>query len=261
TVDERSVTDFSVVPIVRAGGLGVYPAGSVGRNAQLALKPPHPLGGGAPELRYGIQLEDIEWIVTRNRTGASLTFPDGVASRTGVEVAIRRDPVYGRIYTGNGSRGGPPVTTQDYLSWFVQDTWRVGPRLTLRPGMRGERQTLAGGLPLCYSEELGVGVGDGTPGNEINCAYTGTNNWGPRLGATFDVVGSGRSKLYASWGRYYAKIPNALAVRAMGSEPTASADYFDAELTRPVPDGVLAIRTTDHFHIFSGGPAEFANGS
>ena len=261
TVDERSVTDFSVVPFVVSGGLGTYPAGSVGRNAQIALKSTHLLGGGAHELRYGVQLEDIEFSAPRNRTGPSFTFPDGVLSRTGVTVTVRRDPAYGQVYTADGWRGVPPTTTQSYLSWFAQDTWRVGPRLTLRPGIRWERQRLAGGLPLCYSDESSVGAGDGTPGHEINCAYTWTNNWGPRLGATFDVVGSGRSKLYASWGRYYAKIPNALAVRAMGSEPTASADYFDAELTRPVPDGVLAIRTTDHFRISSGHPAEIANGS
>jgi hypothetical protein len=120
---------------------------------------------------------------------------------------------------------------------------------------------MAGGKPLCRSDESFVGAGDGTPGHEINCAYTWTNNWGPRLGATFDVFGSGRSKLYASWGRYYAKVPNSLAVQAMGSDATASADYFDVELTSPVPDGVLARRTTDHFHVFSGRPARFVNGS
>ena len=122
-------------------------------------------------------------------------------------------------------------------------------------GIRWERQRIAGGLPLCYSDESGVGAGDGTPGNEINCACTWTNNWGPRVGATFDIFGSGRSKLYASWGRYYGKIPNDLAVRAMGSEAEASADYFDAELTQPVPDGVLARGTTDHFRLSSGRPS------
>ncbi len=260
-MDEWRVTDRSVIPFVRSGGIGAHEAGTDGRNLQLALKSTHVLGGGAHELRYGIQLEDIQYARVFDRTGPSLTFPDGVPSRTGVVVAAVSDPVYGRIYSAFGSRGDPPVTTQSYLSWFVQDTWRLGSRLTLRPGIRWEREHMAGGKPLCYSDESFVGAGDGTPGNEINCAYTWTNNWGPRVGATFDVTGSGRSKLYASWGRYYAKIPNDLAVRAMGGEPSASADFFDAALTRPVPDGVLADETTDHFDVFSGRPSQFVNGS
>jgi hypothetical protein len=257
TVDERRVTDFTVAPIARSGGLGRYQAGTRGRNAQLALSSTHVVGRGAHELRYGIQLEDIEFTAIPNRTGPSLTFPDGVPSRTGVTVTVQPDPVYGRIFTAEGSRGEPAATTQKYLSWFAQDTWRVRSRLTLRPGIRWERQRIAGGRPLCYSDESHVGAGDGTPGKEINCSYTWTNNWGPRLGAVFDLVGSGRSKLYASWGRYYAKIPNDLAVRAMGSEAIASADYFDPELSRPVPEGVPARRTTHHLRLFSGTPSEF----
>jgi carboxypeptidase family protein/TonB-dependent receptor-like protein len=261
SVDEWRVTDVSVVPSVLSGGLGRYAAGTEGRNAQLALKSTHVLGGGAHELRYGIQLEDIEFTALPKRTGPSFTFPDGIPSRTGVTVTARPDPVYGRIYTAEGNRGDPAATTQQYLSGFAQDTWRVGSRLTLRPGIRWERQRIAGGRPLCYSDESAVGAGDGTPGSEINCEYTWTNNWGPRLGATFDVTGRGRSKLYVSWGRYYAKIPNDLAVRAMGAEPTASADYFDAALTRPVPSGVRARGLTNHFRIASGRPSQFVSGS
>ncbi|HET7293422.1 MAG TPA: TonB-dependent receptor, partial [Vicinamibacteria bacterium] len=253
TVDEWSVVDRSVIPPVLSGGLGRHEAGSEGRNAQLALKSTHFLGGGAHELRYGIQIEDIEYTGIEKRTGPSQTFPDGVPSYTGVVVFVIPNPVYGRIYTARGSRGDPPVSTQKYLSWFAQDTWRIGSRLTLRPGIRWERQKMAGGLPLCYSDESFVGAGDGTPGNEIGCEYTWTNNWGPRLGAAFDITGTGRSRLYASWGRYYAKIPNDLAVRAMGAQSVVSADYFDAELTRPVRD---VVRT-----FLSGEPAQFANGS
>jgi hypothetical protein len=261
TVDEWRVNDRSVVPVVRSGGIGPHETGTKGRNLQLALKSTHVLGGGTHELRYGFQLEDVHYTRAFDTTGPTLTFPDGVPSRTGVIVGVFPDPVYGRIYSATGSRGESPLTTQSYLSGFGQDTWHLGSRLTLRPGIRWERESMVGGRPVCYSDESFVGAGDGTSGHEINCAYTWTNNWGPRLGATFDVTGSGRSKLYASWGRYYAKMPNDLAVRAMGDEPTASADYFDAALTRPVPDGVLAVETTDHFDVEQGLPAQFANGS
>jgi hypothetical protein len=169
---------------------------------------------------------------------------------------------FGTIYRVNGGRGAPPVSTQEYLSWFAQDTWRIGARLTLRPGIRWERQRLEGGdPPLCYSDESFVGAGDGTPGNEIRCSYTWTNNWGPRLGATFDVTGSGRSKVYGSWGRFYMKLPNGLATAAMSGVSSALADYSDPELTQLIPDGVLAAGTRTHFRRSGGSVSAFANGS
>jgi hypothetical protein len=46
----------------------------------------------------------------------------------------------------------------------------------------------------------------------------------------------------------YAKVPNDLAARALSSDAGVSrADYFDANLTQPVPDGVVALATTSHF--------------
>ena len=39
-----------------------------------------------------------------------------------------------------------------------------------------------------------------------------------RIGATFDVLGNGRSKLYANLGRYFERIPNDLAIRALSNE-------------------------------------------
>ena len=265
-VDEWHVRDFSVFPFANSGGLGSHEAGTDGRNLQLALISTNFLAGGAHELRYGIQLENIEFTGKFNFTGPSFTFPDGVPSRTGVSYEIIPDAFFGgdlgNIYRVNGFRGPRPVSTQSYLSWFAQDTFRLGARLTLRPGIRWERQRLVGGGdPLCFSDESSVGAGDGTPGNEIPCAYTWTNNWGPRIGATFDLTGNGRSKLYGSWGRFFAKIPNGLAVGAMSGAASAVADYFDAELTQLVPDGVLAIGTRTHFRVFDGGVATFANDS
>ena len=55
-------------------------------------------------------------------------------------------------------------------------------------------------------------------------------------------------KIYGNWGLFYSKIPNDLAARALSSDAGVSrADYFDAGLTQPVPDGVLALGTTSHF--------------
>ncbi|HUL76679.1 MAG TPA: TonB-dependent receptor [Vicinamibacteria bacterium] len=261
-IDERRVNDLTVVPSAFSGGIGMYEAGTNGGSLQLALKSTNLFSArGHHELRYGVQFDDVDFTIFNNFTGPSFTFPNGAQSRTGVRVNVYPDPVFGAIYRVFGTLGDPPVSSQKYLSWFAQDSWRIGRRLTLRPGIRWERQRLQGGEPICYSDESFVGAGDGTPGHEVNCSYTWSNNWGPRLGAVFDVTGAGRSRLYASWGLFYAKIPNDVAVYALSDEGSASADYFDAALMQPVPEGILALRTKQHSQIFGGHPAQFANGS
>jgi hypothetical protein len=82
------------------------------------------------------------------------------------------------------------------------------------------------------------------------CQIQWDNNWSPRLGATYDLFGNGKSKLFVSWGRFYAKVPNDLAARALSADAGATrVDYFDAQLTRPIPQGTPAgtPSVTNHF--------------
>ncbi len=138
------------------------------------------------------------------------------------------DPVFGsiwRVTRANFNTTRP--TTQDYYNFFVQDSWQVGSRLTLNLGLRYEQEKLAG--TIVDNFEL-------------------KNNWAPRLGATFDPTGTGRTKIYGNWGRYFARIPNDLAARALSADDGFTrGDYFDAGLTRIVPEGTEALGVTRHF--------------
>ena len=59
-------------------------------------------------------------------------------------------------------------------------------------------------------------------------------------------------KAFANWGRFFAKIPNDLAARALSADAGITrADYFDAALTQPVPEGTTALGRTRHL-IFAG---------
>src|SRR5262249_28935172 len=101
--------------------------------------------------------------------------------------------------------------------------------------------------PICHVDDSAPGAGDGT-GASAPCTIKWDGNWSPRLGATYDLFGNGKSKLYASWGRFYAKIPNDLAARALSADAGVTrADYFDSALTRPIPNGTLAGGQTQHF--------------
>ena len=80
--------------------------------------------------------------------------------------------------------------------------------------------------------------------------YALKNNWAPRVGATFDVTGDHRSKLYGNFGIFYARVPNDLASRALSADDGISrADYYDANLTQPIPNGILAGGVTNHFQL------------
>ncbi|MBI2187560.1 MAG: hypothetical protein HYU37_10670 [Acidobacteria bacterium] len=52
-------------------------------------------------------------------------------------------------------------------------------------------------------------------------------------------------------------MPNDLAARALSAdEATTRADYFDANLTQPIPNGVLAGGQTNHFVLAGAHPAQ-----
>src|SRR4029079_18115587 len=118
------------------------------------------------------------------------------------------------------------------------DEWKIGNSLTIRPGVRYEQESLSGTLIKGFDLK---------------------NNWAPRVGAIWDPTGNGRAKVFGNYGRYYARVPSDLAARALSSDSSITADYFDAKLTRPVPDGTVTTnattgaQATTHFTLLGSG--------
>ncbi len=83
-------------------------------------------------------------------------------------------------------------------SGYVQDTWRIKPRLTLNAGVRYDVQEIQNA-----QEVTTIDLDD---------------QWSPRAGLIFDWKGDGSTKLFASYGRFYYAIPNDLNVRVYGSQ-------------------------------------------
>jgi len=262
-IDDWSVTDRRVVPNIVSGGIGFYEKDE-GRNTQFTIKSTNLFdAGGSHQVRYGFAYEDIYYLQGLGRTGPTFTLPDGAQTTTGGSVQIRSDANYGSIWRVVRAQVGPGrETTQKYWSVFLQDTWQIGKHLTLRPGLRIDNQKLKGSeeFPVCLSNQEFVGdtVGGGTP---IACEYTFGPLWAPRLGATYDLFGDGKTKLFASWGRFFVKIPNDMAARALSADAGVTvADYFDAGLTQPVSNGTLALGTTNHLTYAGLHPSTIAEG-
>jgi hypothetical protein len=86
---------------------------------------------------------------------------------------------------------------------YVQDSWRIHPRLTLNLGLRTERETIPSFQRNVQEYAFRFNFGD---------------KIAPRLGASFDLLGDGRVKISGGWGRFYDWTKYELARGTFGSE-------------------------------------------
>ncbi|HYO64380.1 MAG TPA: carboxypeptidase-like regulatory domain-containing protein [Pyrinomonadaceae bacterium] len=105
----------------------------------------------------------------------------------------------GRCYGGNFNQGlgvlGLTMTTAD-VNFFVQDDWRITPRLTMNLGVRYEYQ--ANPDPINVNPLLPQTA------NKV----ADKNNFGPRIGFALDLTGDGKTSMRGGWGLYYGRVIN-----------------------------------------------------
>jgi hypothetical protein len=234
SVNEWNTVDQRVTPNIRTGGVGFF-ENTESSNIQYQIKSTNHVG--SHQVRYGFAYEDIGYDSISNFSGPTIILPNGTPTVTGVSVRIIEDPVFGSIYRAyRGQTANVRDTSQSYWSLFVQDKFEIGRNLSFNVGLRYEQQELTG----------------------TQTSFTWDNNWSPRLGVVYDPTSEGRAKIYANYGRFFAKVPNDLAARAMGADSGLTrADYFDSAMTMPIPDGVQAGGTTNHLILAGSAPADF----
>jgi outer membrane receptor protein involved in Fe transport len=235
SVDTWQVTDTRVVPNIVSGGIGSYEKGNISLSKQWSLKSTNIIGGH--QFKYGVQYDDVTYSQLNQRTGPTFTAADGRQTATGASIQIIPDVTLGQIYrvtraNFNVSRDIP----QTYSNVFGQDTWAIGNRLTVNAGVRYEQEKMSGTIIQDFQLK---------------------NNWAARLGAAYDLTGDGKTKVYGNYGRFYARIPLDLAARALSADDSFTrGDYYDANLTRPIPLGTATqtpaqlasgTSTTTHF--------------
>lgn len=154
-----------------------------------------------------------------------------------------------RVYRGNFNPPTPDTLNKE-LNIFIQDKWTIR-NVTLSLGVRWTREKVSNpssykmvstktGNPLVAGVSTTVGVnppavGSRTPDCVANGDYSPScylagpgifvgSSWNPqaefapRIGIIWDVLGNGKSKLYANLARLFERIPNDLAVRSFGNE-------------------------------------------
>jgi Carboxypeptidase regulatory-like domain/TonB-dependent Receptor Plug Domain len=95
---------------------------------------------------------------------------------------------------------GPPVfaiSTMDY-GYYGQDNWQLNPRLTLELGLRYDYESLpAPPIPITAIPQTANHPSD-------------KNNFGPRVGFSYNVFSDNKTVLRGGFGMYYGRIPNSL---------------------------------------------------
>lgn len=195
----------------RRGGYGPYSLTVLLRHQLLASATMFVSAGGRHNplrgthaLKLGADFEYLSYDNNRFSTGPDLDPGDPFSGHTTWQTSpdglrLRRTQQYGvRAADGSGERldSYRSVTATRNVSLYLRDSWTVGwvPGLVVNAGLRWEAQEIF--------DQLGnrqVGIYD---------------NLAPRIGITYDATGKGRSKLYASYGRFYESLPLSINDRA-----------------------------------------------
>ncbi len=125
-----------------------------------------------------------------------------------------------RSFTQSFGQETVAFSTQEWAG-FVQDDWRVRPGLTLNAGMRYEYEL----LPLPQQPNRALDAVFGQTG-ATSVFPEDRNNFGPRVGATWEPFGSGRGLVRFGYGLFYGRLPggtvrSALVDTALGSSTTS----------------------------------------
>jgi hypothetical protein len=175
---------------------------------------------GQHTLQLGYQFEDDPFDDVELYSGPDFTLPNdpvlgpgagqtvhgGRFVRTHLDPNDITTPIVMELDRGNYS--SPIISTDSrYHAGYIEDTWSIGRRITLKPGLRFEQQELLGN----------------------DAKYVFGHNWGPRIGVIVDPTGNRHSKFFANWGRFFEKIPQDIAVRSLSQETGFSGFVYYAD--------------------------------
>src|SRR6266571_552630 len=132
-------------------------------------------GGHSHDVKVGLDFQNMKSAAEFKYPNAQLYDVESYSQATTVAVPIERDDY----------QTGPSVSKGKIAAIFARDKFQLTKRFVAEAGLRWEKQT--------GSSDIGAQTVD-------------TSVFAPRLSATYDLVGDGKSLVTGSFGRYFASI-------------------------------------------------------
>jgi hypothetical protein len=139
--------------------------------------------------------------------------------------------IYG-CYSSMVQGFGPPtynIETMDYAG-FVQDNWKVTPRLSLEIGLRYDYESLPAPSANLTTATTGftpyyAGSLTTDPNASLLNHPSDKNNFGPRFGFAYDVFNDGKTVLRGGYGLYYGRIQNGELLNLLENTGSPNGQY------------------------------------
>lgn len=160
-------------------------------------------GKHAIKVGFNVIRRQVEFFQGNNSKGY-FYIGDGTGSTTGYEVSELLSGFIGRYDIGSSQ--GYYNTHNWETGYFVQDDWRVNNRLTLNLGLRYDLYTWpeeANNRQSNFDMASGKLILAGTQGRSGSLINTDKNNFAPRIGFAYDLLGTGKTVVRGGYGMFF----------------------------------------------------------
>ncbi|MGD0368647.1 MAG: carboxypeptidase regulatory-like domain-containing protein [Acidobacteriaceae bacterium] len=163
---------------------------------------------------------------------ADILKPSGTCDSSESQTGLGTYPCYFGFTQGFGTPKFS-LSTIDY-GFFAQDDWKMRPRLTLNLGLRYDYEHVPPPFPALLASSVlntGVTVNGTTVGPfpdsvaQISNRPSDTNEYGPRIGFSWDPFGKGQTVVHGGYGLYFGRNFNADILNAYEAAGSPHGQY------------------------------------